>query len=331
MLRTLLCLLSLILVVRGAEFSPGGGGGDLLRVLVRTRPDGVITSSNTTLYRLSDQLTIQNTVSYDGHLTVLTATTSGYLFLCDSSTCNLTTPNGNTVTINNFLRSGIKVTSVSLLPQSDPNIVFVHSSEIILNNNHRTFTIGNITIDESSYSGRRDIEESSIIQRTVVSTITTHQYVYYIVNHNEDDDVQVRLVRICANDTGVFVTETFTGTQHLINSYYELRLQCGTSGLSALSSAYISDVNGAHIIVSFSDMEGHHVLCDYKENVISSLFTDKFTECSKGIGLAGRMFNQGTEIMCRIAEMLSVSFVTDDIQALSTISIGRSYFRNKKQ
>ena len=314
MLRTLLCLLSLTLIVSGAEFSPGGGG-DLLRVLVRTRPDEVITSSNTTLYRLSDQLTIQNTVSYDGHLTVLTATTSGHLFLCDSSlTCNLTTPNGNNVTINNFLTSGLQVTSVSLLPQSDPNKVYVYSSEINLRSNDRTFSIGTILIDSSIYSERRDIEETSIIQRTVVSAITTDRYVYYILNHNdrtqeEEERIQVRLVRICANDTGVTVTGIFSGTQHLINSYYELRLQCDTSGLSALSSAYISDVNGAHIIVSFSDMTGDHVLCDYKENVISSLFTDKFTECvSVGTGLAGRTVNQKTRTPCRSIAMSSVSF-----------------------
>ena len=291
------------LVVSGTEFSPGGG--DLLKVLVRTRSGEVITSSNTTLYILSDQLSVQNTVSYDGHLTVFTAT-SGYLFLCDSSlTCNLTTPNGNTVTINNFLMSGIKVTSVRLSPQSDPNIVHVHSSELILDNtNTRTFTIGTININTASYSDRRVINEQSIIQRTVVSTIITDQFVYYIINDHSRNDV--RLVRICANDTGVIVNTAF-GPQHRIDSVYELRLQCGTI-TTALSSAYISDVNGAHIIVNFSDMRGRHVLCDYKESFISSLFTDKFRNCSQGIGNHGRTVDetQGSRA-CRIDAMSSVS------------------------
>jgi len=302
MLRTLLYLLSLTLFAGAVEFSPGGG--DLLRVLVRTRSGEVIISSNTTLYILSGQLSVQNTVSYDGHLTVFTAT-SGYLFLCDSSlTCNLTTPNGNTVTINNFFTPGIKVTSVTLSPQSDPNIVYVHSSELILSDRRRTFTIGTININTTSYSDRRVINEQSIIQRTVVSTIVTDQFVYYIINDHSRNDV--RLVRICANDTGVTVATAF-GSRHLIDSVYELRLQCGTI-TTALSSAYISDINGAHIIVSFIDMERRHVLCDYKESVISSLFTEKFKNCSQGEGLAGRTVDEQGPRPCRIDTMSSVSF-----------------------
>jgi len=303
MLRTLLCLLSLTLFASGAEFSPGGG--DLLKVLVRTRSGNVITSSNTTLYILSDQLTtVQNTVSYDGHLTAFTAT-SGYLFLCDSLTCNFTTPNGNTLTINNFLRPGITLTTVILSPQSDPNIVYVHSSGIT-SNSGREFTIGTLNISAASYSNRRIAEEQSIARRTVVSAIATDQFVYYIINDHSRNNV--RLVRICANDTGVTVSVFIIGPQHLIDSIYELRLQCDTIGLQALSAAYISDVNGGHIIVSFSDMKGRHVLCDYKENIISSLFTDIFTECSQGRGDRGRAVDQIVdERPCRVAPMSSVS------------------------
>ena len=177
MLRTLLCILSLTVLVYGAEFSPPGRG-DLLRMLVRDRSGQVITSSSTTLYTLSDQLTIVgDPVRYDGHLTVLTAS-SGHLLVCDSSlTCNLTTNNGNTVTISNVLKSDRKVTSVSLSPQSDPNIIFVHSREIILSSNDRAFSIGTVNIANARYFARRDIPESSVDVRTVVSTITTDQFV----------------------------------------------------------------------------------------------------------------------------------------------------------
>ena len=295
------------MLVYGAEFSPPGGG-DLLRVLVRDRSGQVITSSNTTLYTLSEQLTILgDPVRYDGHLTVLTAN-SGHLLVCDSSlTCNLTTNNGNTVTISNVLKSDRKVTSVSLSPQSDPNIIFVHSREIILSSNDRAFSIGTVNIANARYFARRDIPESSVDVRTVVSTITTDQFVYYIINDDTHSDVA--LVRVCANDTGVTVNTPF-GTIDRVNSLYEVTLQCGGAGeLSALSSTYISDVNGGHIIVSFTDMTGRHVLCDYKEDIISSLFTNKFDECVvRGIGTSGRSVGLIERAPCREDSMASVSF-----------------------
>lgn len=306
----LLYLGYLSLAVTGTEFSPGEG--DLLRLAVRTGTGQVITSSNTTLYILSDQLTSpQDKFNYDGYLSVLTAATTGHLFWCDSSlTCNLTTPNGTTITIKNFLRSGVEVTSVTLLPQSDPDIVYVHSSEIIHGENHRSFAIGTISISNATYLDKRDISEASIIKRTIVSTLTTDQFVYYILNHHEGDDFQVRIVRICTNDTGIAVSDPLNRTRLAINSYYELRLQCDSSGLLALSSVYINDITGGHIVVSFSDMGGHSVLCGYKEDFISSLFTAKYTKClSQGVGYAGRTVNQGSRTMCHIAAMPSVSLL----------------------
>ena len=320
-IHTILCLLLITHISDGEEFV--SSTGDLLKLLVRQSTGEVVVSSNTTLHTLSAGLAVQHTVSYGGRFQLLAQSDIGHFMWCDSVRCNLTGPttsisfasttvNENQIAANSFLQYDTTVASATILPTSDQSLTYVHKCEIHPNS-RMLLTIGNITTANSTYtlSGKHDERIfSGFTRRTIVSTIRTDEYFYYVINHvQSQDDFNVRLVRICANDTGITVNPGFFAV-NTFDSYYELKLQCGNNPTQASSATYYNGAGGPHIIVSFTEHDDdadsptdHNIACAYKESTISSLITDKFTECSEGEGMSGLPFSDQPQTDCvQVAE-----------------------------
>ena len=331
-IHTILCLLLVTHISDGEEFV--SSNGDLLKLLVRQSTGEVVVSSNTTLHTLSAGLAVQRSVSYGGRFRLLAQSDVGHLMWCDSVQCNLTGPTTSisfTTTANrnqnaaiNFLQPDTTVASATILPTSDQSLTYVHKCEIYPNSRMH-LTIGRITTGNSSYTltgehSERDFAGfSNFLRRVIVSTIRTDEYFYYVINYvQSQDDFNVRLVRICANDTGItahvgpFLIETF-------DSYYELNLWCGNNPTQASSATYYNGAGGPYIIVSFTEHDedadsptDHNIVCAYKESTISSLITNKFTECSEGEGMAGLSFSDQVQTHCAEAAedvIPNVSFI----------------------
>ena len=303
-------------IIVGEQFV--SSNGELLKLLVRSSTGEVVVSTNTTLYTLSDGLNLQQSFSYEGHFRMLAQSDVGHFMWCDSIRCNLTTPSDTLISFatnvredllgdlqlfaRTFLEADTVVMSATIIPQSDQNVVYVLKNEI--GDNSRIFlNIGNITINNLSFllAGLRDENlYNGFVRRNIMSTIRNDEYFYYIINQVTEDESSVRLVRICVNDTGI-TEETAFGFVRAFNSYYDLELQCGDS-TQASSAAYYNGDGGPHIIVSFSG-----VTCAYKESVISSMITNKFTQCSQGVGLSGLSITKNQRPCIRSVGELSVS------------------------
>ena len=313
---TILCLLLIAQAINAAQFvSPSG---ELLKLLVRSSTGEVVVSTNTTLYTLSDELSLQQNVSYEGHFRMLAQSNVGHFMWCDSIRCNLTIPSNTLISFpanvreildedmrqhaRTFLRADTTVLSATIIPQSNQNVVYVLKNEI--HDNSRIYlNIGKITINTSSFllAGSHDEDfYTGFSRREIVSTIKSDEYFYYIINQVTGDRLTVKLVRICVNDTGI-AEQTPFGYVRAFNSYYELELQCDDSN-QASSAAYYSGDGGPHIIVSFGG-----VTCAYKESVISSMITNKFTECSQGVGMSGLIITEQQTQCLSSGGALSVS------------------------
>ena len=299
--RLILTICFFIHIVVAEQFvSPSG---ELLKLLVRSSTGEVVVSTNTTLYTLSDELSLQQTVSYEGRFRMLAQSDVGHFMWCDSIRCNLTTPSNTLVSFpanvreildedmqryaRTFLRADTTVLSATIIPQSNQNVIYALKSEV-LDNSRIYLNIGNITINSSSFllMGSHDEDlYTGFSRREIVSTIRSDEYFYYIINQVTDDRLTVKLVRICVNDTGITEAYAFSFVR-AFNSYYELELRCDDSD-RASSAAYYSGDGGPHIIVNFGG-----VTCAYKENVISSMITNKFTECSQGVGMSGLIITE---------------------------------------
>ena len=287
--NTILCLLVMAHITSGTQFvSPNG---NLLKLLVRNTTGEVVVSSNTTLYTLSAALSLQQSVNYGGHFRMLAQSDVGHFMWCDSINCNLTGPttsisfpsNIRDRLLSSFLEADTTVVSAAILPQSDQNLIYVLKSEV--RKNSRIFiNIGNITLNTSTFvmAGFHDEDlYTGFRRRDIVSTIKTDDYFYFIINQTQTvDEFGVRLVRICINDTGITEQDAFRLVRSF-NSYYELPLQCGSDN-RATSATYYNGAGGSHIIVSFTGQT-----CAYRESVISSMITNKFIQCSQGVGMAG--------------------------------------------
>ena len=314
-IHRILCFLVISHISDGAEFV--SSTGDLLKLLVRQSTGEVVVTSNSTLYTLSAGLAVQQSVSYGGCFRLLAQSDIGHFMWCDSVQCNLTGPstsisftttvNRNRISSSNFLQYDTTVASATILPSSAQSLLYVHKCEIY-SNSRMHLTIGGITTGNSTYTLTGQYSErdfAGFIRRTIVSTIRTDEYFYYVINYVESQhDFSVRIVRICANDTGIteivefFVIQTF-------DSYYELKLQCGNNPTQASSATYYNGTGGPHIIISFTEHDDdidsptdHNIACAYKETTISSLITDKFTECSGGEGMGGLTFSDQTQGVC---------------------------------
>ena len=217
----------------------------------------------------------------------------GHFMWCDSVNCTLTASNTSILFPSNirdpmfsspFLESDTTVVSITIIPQSDKNLIYVLKSEA-RENSRILLTISSITLNTSTFllAGFHNEDlYAGFRRRDIISTIKTDNYFYFIINHvQSEDELSVRLVRICSNDTGITERDAFRLTR-TFNSYYELQLQCGNGDQTATSATYYNGTGGAHIIVSFNGQS-----CAYRESVISSMITDKFTQCSQGVGLAG--------------------------------------------
>ena len=287
--NTILCLLLVAHFTDGAKFvSPNG---TLLKLLVRNTGE-VVVSTNTTLYTLNAGLSLQHSVSYGGHFRMLAQSDVGHFMWCDSVNCTVTASNTSISFPSNirdprfdmFLESDTTVVSATITPQSDQNLVYVLKSEV-RENSQILLTISSITLNTSTFllTGFHDEDlYTGFRRRNIISAIKTDNYFYFIINHiQSEDELSVRLVRICSNDTGITEQDAFRFTR-TFNSYYELQLQCGNGDQTATSATYYNGAGGAHIIVSFNGQT-----CAYRESVISSMITNKFTQCSQGVGMAG--------------------------------------------
>jgi len=335
--RVISSLFFLTHIVIAAQFV--SSDGDLLKLLVRRSTSEVIVSSSRTLYTLSAGLTVQQTVNYDGQFVMLAQSDVGDHFMwCDNMHCNLTTPNTSILFPTNerdFLyENTASVLSGTLIPQSNPNVVYVHKGEN-RNTQQIILSTGNISISDSTYTLAGIHDESlahGFTRRNIVSTLRTDQYIYYIINHvvaystddddYDDDDVYgtVRLVRICVNDTGITEMDGLGQTSRFLNSYYELKLHCGDIHTQASSAAYYSGVSGSYIFVSFSNFCGHNITCAYNENVISSMITTKFTECTQ---IEGSLMKSGITIFAQ-ASCIFNDEATVSLLSLSMIIIPNS-------
>ena len=343
-IHTILCLLLITHISDGAEFV--SSTGDLLKLLVRQSTGEVVVTSNSTLYTLSAGLAVQQSVSYGGRFRLLAQSDIGHFMWCDSVQCNLTGPstslsftttvNRNRISSSNFLQYDTTVASATILPTSDQSLLYVHKCEVHTNS-RILLTIGRISTGSSTYiltGVHSEHDFPGFIRRTIVSTIRTDEYFYYVVNHvQSQDEFNVRLVRICTNDTGIIVNQGFFVIQ-TFDSYYELKLQCGNNPTQASSATYYNGTGGPHIIISFTEHDDdidsptdHSIACAYKEATISSLITDKFTECSGEEGMAGLSFSDHIQTDC----VSAAEGVIPNVSFVSSYAFGTGYTRGRSR
>ena len=235
----------------------------------------------------------------------------GHFMWCDSINCNLTGPttsisfpsNIRDRLLSSFLEADTTVVSATIIPQSNQNLIYVLKSEV-RKNSRILINVGSITLNTSTFllSGFHDEGlYTGFRRRDIASMIKTDEYFYYVINHAQTEgDLGVRLVRICVNDTGIIEQDIFRLVRSF-NSYYELQLQCGNDN-RATSATYYNGAGGSHIIVSFTGQT-----CAYRESVISSMITNKFIQCSQGVGMSNLAITERQRQCLRSNGVLSVS------------------------
>ena len=294
---SILCLLfaaTLILWFRTSHAISYSSSGETLRNVLLTHSGSLIVGSNATLRKLDPfSLHVLQTVELQhGQVNRLLSDSPGGTLTDSFMSCTLTNCElrdeenisqrlwqGQNVLLNGSLNAlGLFVTG----PDGDFVFTAAQPNEASPSTIHRG-NIDGIDGGEQVFSlYARQVESSIGIMRQFLSVFRSGGFSYYVNRFSKflSDHYQIRVVRICNNDTG--------RDPQLFRSYYEIQLKCG-SDTEPTAATYISDSSRpTSIIVSVaSSSSSENQLCVYSLSEINRRLTIKYEDCRVGIGHSG--------------------------------------------
>ena len=297
MKTAMLCLLAAATLglAEAAVYTPSDA--ETLRNVLLTQAGSVIVGSNTTLRRLNLNLEVLQTLELpDGQVNRLLSgdpggTYSGSFMSCTRMNCKLLDAenissqrweDGTVLRDGSLNARGLFVPGpegISVFTAALPNEVQVSRASSILRGYLR-----NVDGDSQYFDEYAEQKESKDFRpRAFLSVFKHEEFSYYInrltlvtnVDGFEMFEDQIRLVRLCNNDTG---------RDDLFASYFEIQLECGGSDNSLIAATFIPGT--ATVVVSVSSSSENHV-CLYNLSEIHDLMTAKYKECGGGSGHAG--------------------------------------------
>ena len=304
MKTAILCLLlATILWLRTDAAVSYSSNGETLRNVLLTHTGSLIVGSNATLRRLDplDLRVLQTVTLPDGQVNRVLCdddpggTFSSSFIACTRMFCELR-DHGNITSVQQIRRNVLLDGSSNALglfvTGRYGDSVFTTAQR----NEAQTSTIrrGNITeVVDGGQQFRifaRHDEASGTTPREFLSAFQHGGFSYYVnrLIPSAEDGLQLRVVRLCNNDTGR------DGT--LFRSYFEVQLACGGPATEPTAATYISDASGTatSIVVSAtsssqsdtsSNTDNH--LCVYSLSEINTNMTIKYDQCVMGEGLVG--------------------------------------------
>ena len=305
------CLLTTaILSFRTEAVSYTPNNGEILRNVLLTPSGSVIVGSTTSLRRLDLSLEILQTIQ-DGQANRLLAGdpggTYGDSFMsCAGLRCELLSTDditnrqwqGNTTLLEGSLNAlGLFVTGPdghSVFTAALRNEVQASRASRLLRG--RLVGVGTGGGNFDRYA--RQDEKSEFLLRKFLSVFKHEEYSYYINQLRIGMEDQVRMVRLCNNDTVTVVEDSF-------ESYFEIHLECGGSNRLPTAATFISvpsPLGPTSIVVTVSSPTENHA-CSYNLTEIHNLMTEKYDSCGGGDGRTG-LSRVGTEPCVRLDDSL---------------------------
>ena len=289
------CLLAVaILSFRTESVAYTPNNGEILRNLLLTQSGSVIVGSTTSLRRLDLNLEVLQTVPLQGgQANRLLAGDPGGTYddsfmSCAGLRCELLSNDnitnqqwqGNTTLLDgSFNALGLFVTGpdgYSVFTAALRNEVQAFRLSRLLRGHLVGVGTGGGNFDRYA----RQDEASMFITRKFLTVFQHEEYSYFINQLRIEMEDQVRLVRLCNNDTAIV---------GFFESYFEIHLECGESNRLPTAATFISvpsPLGTTSIVVTVSSPTKNHA-CVYNLTEIHNLMTAKYESCRVGDGLTG--------------------------------------------
>ena len=276
--------------------------GETLRNVLLTHTGSLIVGSNATLRRLDPlDLRVLQTVNLpDEEVNRVLCdddpggTFSSSFIACTRMLCELR-DHGDITSVQQIRRNVLLDGSSNALglfvtgPDGDSVFTTAQRNEVQTSAIRRGNIVEKDGGQEFSIFARHD-EASRTTPREFLSAFQHGGFSYYVnrLIPIAEDGLQLRVARLCNNDTGR------DGT--LFNSYFEVQLACGGPDTEPTAATYISDASGTatSIVVSAtsssqsdtsSNTDNH--LCVYSLSEINTNMTIKYNQCVMGVGKVG--------------------------------------------
>ena len=270
------------------------GERETLRNVLLTGSGTLVVGSSTTLRRLSPELAELQAVSLpdDEVNRLLTGdpggTYSDRILSCVGMSCSL-------LDIDNIANQSWEASNVLLLGNLNAHGLFVSGREgesvltVALQNEQRpSFIIrgrlvgvGSEQEDPVFVRLATQAEVDNLVPREILTVFENEEFSYYLHKlTSTDQNVETRLVRICNNDTGSSVSV------NAFSSHFELRLECGGSGTIPTAATFLSSHKAIALSVTRAS-ESENSVCVFELSEIQRLMTEKYNNCTAGIGNSG--------------------------------------------
>ena len=253
--------------------------------------NNVLVGSTSNLFRLdAENLNIQNTINLAGANRLLLPLTNtdvdGDVLSCQEQSCVLFDSNNLETKITvNIPSSNV---AESLVPGSDDMVGVGGVNETFFIARDHLIEPGiESTISKFSYAPSdeelglsligRHIESNRFFQRKFLTTFEDGSFVYFVYDLLIDGNPDLRVVRLCANETG--------GANSILTTYTEVTLSCnGVSSESEFASATLVTVGNNLMILVTQHFDSTNYICSYNVTDIDQAMDNKLEQCKDGIG-----------------------------------------------
>ena len=265
--------------------------------------DSIYVGSSTSLYRLSSTLSEQATYtslnSFNAMLLVLEQ--ANRLLACQRDSCLLldSTSLQNNQTVmsppipSRLLLSLDEDNSAVLISSSSSGAsLFVGKANALNNGDRLASAISRLSLTVSgspALSAVVYLEEFNVFRgRSFFASFQKNGFVYFVfsIELATNAEREVRIARICSNDTGA--------NNDAISTYSEIQLVCNNGGSSGTYySATIHDGQSGAFVLLTNHASSINYICSFDLSAIDSAMDTTFTMCVNGMGTLN-LNRQGT-------------------------------------
>ena len=309
MICTAIISLSLFMWSSAAQplsFQPKSTFEQLRNALVVSKngEDSIYVGSSTSLYRLSSTLSEQaaytSLTSFNAMLLVLEQ--ANRLLACQRDSCLLldstSLQNNQSVSPPDPTRLLVSLDedneAVLISSSSSGASLFVGKANALNNGDRLASAISRLSLTVSgspALSAVVYLEESSVFRgRSFFASFQKNGFVYFVfsIELTPNAERQVRIARICSNDTGA---------NNIISTYSEIQLECNSGGSSGTYySATMHDGQSGVFVLLTRHASSMNFICSFDLSTIDSAMDATFTMCLNGIGTVN--FNRQGTLPC---------------------------------
>ena len=238
---------------------------------------------------MSEQAAYTSLTSFNAMLLVLEQ--ANRLLACQRDSCLLldstSLQNNQTVTPPNFSRLLLSLdednSAVLISSSSSGASLFVGKANALNNGDRLASAISRLSLTVSgspALSAVVYLEESNVFrERSFFASFQKNGFVYFVfsIELTPNAERQVRIARICSNDTG--------DNNEFISTYSEIQLECNNGGSSGTYySATIHDGQSGAFVLLTRHASSTNYICSFDLSAIDSAMGAAFTMCLNGIG-----------------------------------------------